>query len=104
MQRIKVAKSSEIVSGSAKQVKVGEELVAVWKTENGEVFATGDICSHEYCNLSDGGKIEGGVIECPCHGARYDVKTGAVVLPPAVEPIKTYKASIEGEDVVLEHE
>lgn len=103
MAKVKVAKTKEIGKGKVKAVKVGEEEVAVYHTESDEWFATSDICTHEQCNLSfEGGKLQGYETECDCHGSKFDIRTGAVTLPPAVEPLKTFKVSAEGEDIVIE--
>ena len=101
--KIKVAKKSDVEKGKVKQVKVGEDLVALYHTDTDEWFATSDLCTHENCNMShDGGKLSGHEAECDCHGSKFDIKTGAVTLPPAVEPLKTFKVSVEGEDVFVE--
>jgi len=101
--KVKVAKTKEVEKGKVKAFKVGEEEVAVYHTESDEWFATSDICTHEHCNLSyEGGKLSGHEIECDCHGSKFDIRTGAVILPPAVEPLKTFKVSAEGEDIVVE--
>ena len=101
--RIKVATKSQIPKGKAKAVKVGGEDVAVYHTAGDEWFATAEICTHEYCNLAqDGGKLEGYEIECDCHGSKFDIRNGKVLLPPAFEDLKTFKVSIAGEDVFVE--
>lgn len=103
MAKIKVAKKTEIEKGKVKQVKVGDELVALYHTDSNEWYATSDICTHDNCNLSwEGGKLEGYETECDCHGSKFDVRTGAVLLPPALEPLKTYPVSIEEEDIIIE--
>jgi len=101
MARVKVGKTSEIEKGNAKAFKVGKDEVAVYHTENDEWYATTDICTHEQCNLSYG-KLSDHEIECHCHGAKFDVSDGSVLLPPAVEPLKTFKVFVEGEDVLIE--
>jgi len=49
-----------------------------------DIHALHDICAHQGCNLSDGGKVVGDAIECPCHGSRYRLRDGLVVRGPAV--------------------
>ncbi len=103
MAKVKVAKKSEVEKGKVKQVKVGENLVALYHTDTDEWFATTDICTHEECNLSyDGGKLNNYETECDCHGSKFDIRTGKVLLPPAVEDLKTYQVFVEGEDVLIE--
>lgn len=103
MQKVKVGKKSDIPKGKAKAFKVGDAEVAVYHTENDEWYATSDICTHEYCNLSfDGGKLSGYETECDCHGSRFDIRTGKVLLPPAMEDLKTFKVTVLGEDIYVE--
>ncbi len=99
--KVKVAKVSDIPQGKAKAFKVEKEEVAVYHTESGEWYATSDICTHEYCNLSYG-KVSAHEVECDCHGSKFDIRTGKVLSPPAFEDVKTFKVSVEGEDVYIE--
>ena len=59
----------------------------------GEFYAVENICSHDGGILS-GGEICGSEVSCPRHGARFDLKTGAVLSPPAFEDIATYPARV----------
>lgn len=103
LSKVKVATKSDILKGKALAVKVGDEEVAVYHTADDQWYATAEICTHEYCNLAqDGGKLDGYEVECDCHGSKFDVRTGAVLLSPAVEPLKSFKVSIVGEDVLIE--
>lgn len=54
-----------------------------------EVFAVHDECTHQDVPLSEG-DVEGGTIECWRHGSRFDLRTGAVLNPPATDPVVTY--------------
>lgn len=93
----KVLKTTDLPKNSIKQVKVHGILLVIYNI-NGKILATSDICTHEECNLSDG-FLEGNIIECPCHGGRFNVKTGEVkTLPPTI-PLKTYQTRIIGEYV-----
>lgn len=58
----------------------------------GRVYATSDSCTHDKCSLHDG-KLKGKVLTCPCHSAQFDVTTGAVLAPPAREPLQVYKVT-----------
>ena len=66
-----------------------------------EVFATDNVCSHEYALLSDG-FLEDGCIECPLHQGVFDVRTGGVISGPPKQPINTYPVHIDGPDVYVE--
>lgn len=98
---IRVAKLGELKDGEVKGVKVGGKEIAIYRLGN-EVFATTDICTHEECVISENFYIEGEEVECTCHGSRFDIKSGENTVPPAAEPLKTYKTKVEGEDVLVE--
>ena len=103
MSKVKVAKKGDIEKGKVKGVKVSGEEVALYHTDSDEWFATSDLCTHENCSMShDGGKLQGYEAECDCHGSKFDIRTGAVTLPPAVEPLKSFKVEITGGDIVVE--
>ena len=102
MAKVKVANVNEVPEGGIKKVVIGNnEPVALYKID-GQIFATGNICTHAHCELDISNVIQGDVVECTCHGSQFNIKTGAVVLPPAVEPLKTYQVSVEGEEVFVE--
>ena len=101
MSKIKVANVIEVPEGELKKVMVNNEPVALFKVD-GQIFATTNICTHEQCELDENHLINGEVVECTCHGSQFNVKTGANVLPPAAEPLKTYKVSVEGDEVYIE--
>ncbi|MGE3920784.1 MAG: non-heme iron oxygenase ferredoxin subunit [Gammaproteobacteria bacterium] len=54
-----------------------------------EFYALKDVCTHDGGTLSDG-DLEGCEIICPRHGARFDIRSGAVTAPPAYEAVPTY--------------
>ena len=101
MAKVKVAKVSDITEGDLKKVDVNGDPVALFKV-GGKIYATTNICTHEHCELDENHSINGDVVECTCHGSQFNIKTGENVLPPAAEPLKTYKVSVEGEDVFIE--
>ncbi len=68
----------------------------------GEAFyALSDTCTHRGGPLSDG-TVEGAEVTCPWHGARFDVKTGAVLGPPAGREVRSYPVRVTGADVEIE--
>jgi 3-phenylpropionate/trans-cinnamate dioxygenase ferredoxin subunit len=85
---IDVAAADEIGDGEAKTFQVGFERVAVARA-TGQLYAVQDLCSHDDGPLGDGTLCDF-AIECPRHGARFDVRTGAVVAMPAAAPIETF--------------
>jgi 3-phenylpropionate/trans-cinnamate dioxygenase ferredoxin subunit len=66
----------------------------------GKYYATGNVCTHMGCTLSNGTLKEGNV-ECPCHGSVFDVKTGKVVKGPAKKPEPTFQVKVEGDDLMI---
>jgi 3-phenylpropionate/trans-cinnamate dioxygenase ferredoxin component len=87
-----VAGIDELAPGSRRVVDVDGVAVAVFNL-GGEYFAIQDICTHDGGELANG-KLEGDVIICPRHGARFSVRTGAVLGPPAYEDVRTYTVRV----------
>ncbi len=95
---VTVAQAGEIPEGGRKVVEIGETYVLVVHIE-GESFAIEDVCTHDGNELADG-LLEGHVIECSRHGARFDLRTGRGTFP-AVVPVKTFPVRIEGDAVQI---
>ena len=72
-------------------------MIAVVRS-GGECFAIEDVCTHDGAELT-GGAVEGTEIVCPRHGARFCLKTGEALSPPAYEPVRVYPTKIEGDRV-----
>jgi len=89
---VTVAKVDEIPEGGVKVVRVDDQAVAVFNV-GGTFYAMDDICTHDGGPLAEGA-LEGDVVECPRHGAKFNVKTGAVVCLPATAPVPTYDVRI----------
>lgn len=94
---VSVAKASEIPVGQFKPVEVGGKKLLICHTAEG-FYAVDDTCTHDNGPLADG-FLDGDAIECPRHGARFDVKTGQVVCLPAAVPIRSYAVAVEGDEV-----
>ncbi len=91
------AKTTEIAVGQITPVTVQGKRLLICHTAEG-FFAVDDTCTHDDGPLADGW-LDGNAIECPRHGARFDVKTGKVLCLPAAVPIHAYPVSVEGQDV-----
>lgn len=85
---VDVAAAEELPPGSNRVVDVDGAFVAVYNLD-GEYYAIEDVCTHDGGTLT-GGAVEGEQVICPRHGARFSIKTGAVLAPPAYEPIHTF--------------
>ena len=88
-----VASVDELPPGSVREVSLGDDEIALYNVA-GEFFATTNVCTHDVAYLSDG-ELFGHVVECPLHGARFDVRSGKVLSLPAVYPLKTYEVRVE---------
>src|SRR4030043_508365 len=94
---IAVAETGEIALGRVKVVEVDGRRIALCNVD-GEFFAIDDVCTHDGGSL-DQGELYDDVIECPRHGARFDVRTGKVLALPAVKPLNTYPLRVEGTQI-----
>ena len=98
--RVELCKADEIAPGNALKIEAAGLTVAVFNLE-GEYFVTDDACTHGPGSLSEG-FIDGDVIECNFHNGQFNIKTGEVVSPPCMVPIKTYRAIVEDGKVIIE--
>jgi len=96
---VTVAQRAEVPAGEIKYVEVNGIPIALCNVE-GAIYAVGNICSHDAGPLS-GGFLDGYAIECPRHGARFDVRDGKVVCLPAAVPIPTYPVQLDGETITV---
>ncbi|GBD10377.1 Benzene 1,2-dioxygenase system ferredoxin subunit [bacterium HR23] len=94
---IAVASPRDIPPGTARVVQAGGRSLAVCNVD-GQFFAVQNLCTHDGGPLGEG-VLFGYAIECPRHGARFDVRTGAVLALPAVRPIQTFKTRIQGDKI-----
>ena len=97
----KVCVKSQIADQSALKIK-GENPIAVFRVGE-EFFATDDTCTHAKFSLSEG-YIEGEEIVCALHEARFCLRTGRVLSPPATVALRTYAVKVEGDDILVEME
>jgi nitrite reductase/ring-hydroxylating ferredoxin subunit len=97
---LKAAKVSEIPPGRSRVVEVGDEDVAVCNIE-GKIYAIANVCTHDDGPLGDGFLL-GDEIECPRHGARFNVRTGEVRTLPAIMPVPVFEVKIEGDDILVD--
>ena len=96
---VSVAKTTEIPVGTFKSVSVNGKQLLICHTETG-FYAVDDTCTHDDGPLADGW-LEGNAIECPRHGARFDVTSGKVLCLPAAIGIRSYPVHIEGEAIYV---
>ncbi len=98
---VMVGRAVDIKPGELAAFNVEGVRVAVANAD-GRFFAIDDTCTHEQCSLAAEGTLEGTVVTCGCHGAQFDVTTGAVLAPPAPEPVKVYRLHVSQGSLVVE--
>ena len=91
--RIKLCATDEVRPGEALRVEANDLCLAVFNVD-GRFYVTDDACTHGPGSLSEG-YLDRDVIECNFHQGCFNVRTGAVVSPPCVVPIKTYVSVVE---------
>lgn len=94
---IRVCAQSELLPGEYKIAYDGDVPIAVFNID-GDLYAIEDVCTHDGGELT-GGELHGFEIECPRHGARFDVRTGAARSPPAYEPTAKFPVKTENGSV-----
>lgn len=93
-----IARIDEVEAGYALKVPVeGREPVALVRLEGG-YFVLDDTCTHGAASMSEG-DIIGCEIECPFHGGRFDIRTGAATTLPCVKALTIYPVMVEGDEV-----
>jgi nitrite reductase/ring-hydroxylating ferredoxin subunit len=103
---VRAAGKAEIPTGKMKVVKLeGKEVLIA--NVNGNYYAIGNRCTHAEGDLSQG-VLEGNVVTCPRHHARFDVTTGKLVSPPKIGPFHpkandepAYAVKVENEDILV---
>jgi 3-phenylpropionate/trans-cinnamate dioxygenase ferredoxin component len=96
---VKVAVRSELPDGGKKLVEVDGREIALFGVD-GSIYAIDDVCTHDGGPLAEG-VLRGCEIECPRHGARFDVRTGKAMTFPAFEPVTTHRVEVRGDDVLV---
>lgn len=89
----------DLPAGAGTKIEVQDETIAVFRVD-GSVYAIADRCSHAEASLSEG-EVFGFDVECPRHGAEFDITTGAVGSLPATKPLATYPTQIRDGEVFI---
>src|SRR3977135_747471 len=98
--RVELCNTSSLDVGCALRVERDDLILAVFNVD-GEFFVTDDACTHGPGSLSEG-YVEGDVVECNFHNGQFNIKTGEIVSPPCMVPVKTYPTVVEGGKVFIE--
>ena len=95
-----LAAVADIAPGTAHVAEAGGRRLALCNTGDG-IYAIDDVCTHDGGPL-DQGHLDGTQIECPRHGARFDVISGRALCLPAIRPVRTYPSRISGDTVEVD--
>ena len=98
--RIKLCNADDVAVGAALKVETGDLVVAVFNV-GGQFYVTDDACTHGPGSLSEG-YVEDDVVECNFHNGQFNIRTGEVVSPPCMVPVKTYPTVVEDGSVYIE--
>src|SRR5215216_4270612 len=98
--QLELCDTTDVAVGSAIKIERQGLELAVFNID-GEFYVTDDHCTHGPGSLSEG-FIEGDVVECNFHNGQFNIRTGEVVSPPCMVPIRTYKTVVENGRVLIE--
>jgi nitrite reductase/ring-hydroxylating ferredoxin subunit len=99
-QRVELCRIEHVPAGEVRRVEAGGLVLAVYNLD-GDFCVTDDACTHGPGSLSEG-FVEGDVIECNFHQGKFNIRTGEVVAPPCMVPVKTYKTVVEDGRVYID--
>jgi nitrite reductase/ring-hydroxylating ferredoxin subunit len=95
-----MAKRNQITADTPLGIDHGECGVGIYEVD-GELFAVEDVCPHAYALLSQG-FVQDGKVECPLHGAIFDIKTGECLEGPSERGLHSYPVEVRGDDVYIQ--
>ncbi|NNF15136.1 MAG: non-heme iron oxygenase ferredoxin subunit [Gammaproteobacteria bacterium] len=98
---IDVSSIDGLKPGEFEVVESGDTVIAVFNID-GQFHAIEDICTHDGEELT-GGPIEGDEIVCPRHGARFCIRTGAALTPPAYDDVSVFPVRVENGRIQVLH-
>jgi len=96
---VKVAEAGNLKPGEKRLVRIADERILLCNYE-GKYYAVNDTCTHANGSLSRG-LLHRHEVACPLHGASFDVRTGEVLTPPAMERLTVYAVKIEGDNILI---
>jgi 3-phenylpropionate/trans-cinnamate dioxygenase ferredoxin component len=94
------ATPDDVIEGELLGMLVAGRQVVVGRA-GGRLYAVDGVCTHQYAALEHG-TLEGETVICRFHGSGFDLRSGAVVFPPATKPIESYTVSIEDGRIVID--
>lgn len=91
---VEVCKLDDLPVGLGRPFRVGDRVIAVFRSRSGKVFAVDGVCPHRGGPLADG-MLAGDQVVCPYHAFRYDARTGECDQAGACS-VTTYPARVTG--------
>jgi 3-phenylpropionate/trans-cinnamate dioxygenase ferredoxin subunit len=102
-QTITVCPDSELPTGAMRLIEVDGRKIGVFRSDDGELYAIEDRCSHDDGPLAEGEFDPGAcTVECPRHGSLFDVRSGRPKTLPAFQPVDTFEARVQDGEVKVE--
>jgi 3-phenylpropionate/trans-cinnamate dioxygenase ferredoxin component len=98
---VRAAAVHEIPPGERKLIEVEGTRIAIFNLD-GDYYAIEDVCTHDGGPLVEGDIVNGHQIQCPRHGARFDIRTGAALSMPAFSPTESFEVRVEGNEIWVE--
>lgn len=98
---ITACRTADFAERSVLRFDTGGKTFAVYRSDEGEYFATDGHCTHERAHLADG-LVIGDEIECPLHFGAFNFRTGEAVLAPACVDLKTFPVRVQGDEVQID--
>jgi len=98
----RVCALKDLRDGEGRSVEIAGVEVGVYRC-GGELFAVENICTHAHAYLHEGSvdRVRC-TVECPLHGAEFDLRTGAALTPPAEEALRTFPVRVVGDEVQVD--
>lgn len=96
---VKVAKIEDLPPGTHQLLDLDGRSIALFNVD-GTLYAIDDLCTHDGGPLVEGA-VDGFEVECPRHGARFDIRTGKALCMPAFEPVSTHRVEVRGGEIWL---
>lgn len=98
---VRLATLADLPQGGTRIEALGHHI-ALFRIDD-DVYAIGDRCSHAEASLSEG-EVFGFAVECPRHGAEFDLTTGVPNSFPATRPVPVYEVTVVGGEVFADLE
>jgi 3-phenylpropionate/trans-cinnamate dioxygenase ferredoxin subunit len=95
------ARTGDFDAAPVQRFDLGDRTFALFRSEQGDYFATDGYCTHERAHLAEG-LVIGHEIECPRHFGVFDYRTGEAVVAPACVDLRTYPTRVDGDLLLIE--